>query len=94
MKIYNIHMGIDEARREVIKAEKKLEKAQKAYLSALKADDKIGQVAFILYQQFVGTQEDWEGPVTWKDWWDLTIESERDEWRKLAAEVVSIIEGE
>lgn len=84
-------MGIDEARREVIKAEKKLEKAQKAYLKALESNDEITGVAYLLYKKFVSMEEDWEGPVTWEDWETLTIASERDEWRMLAAEVIAII---
>lgn len=84
-------MSIEQARKDVIKAEKKLDIAQKAYLKELAADDEITRVAFVLFQMEVAREEDWEGPVTWDHWHELQIDSERDEYRKLAAEVIAIV---
>lgn len=84
-------MSIEWARREVMKAENRLHLAQEAYLEELAADDAITRVAFVLFQLEVGREEDWEGPVTWDHWHELQIDSERDEYRKLAAEVIAIV---
>ena len=84
-------MRVEEARQAVAKAENELDKALKEYSNTLEANDEVTSVAFLLYQKFVSMEEGWEGPVTWEDWEELTIESERNEWRKLAAEILSII---
>lgn len=77
----------------VVEAEKRLREARQAYLRSLEANDRIGQVAFLLYQQAVQREPDWEGPVTWEHWHDLQIEEERDDWRELAVQILSLIDG-
>lgn len=81
------------AKAAVAEAEEHLRLAQRAYLRSLEADDRISQVAFLLYQQAVQREPDWNGPVTWEDWHDLQIEEERDDWRELAAQILALIDG-
>lgn len=65
--------------------------ARRRYFDALQDHDRTAQVAFRLYQNHVASQGDWpaDTPVTWEDWWDLTIESERDAWLALAADIIA-----
>lgn len=79
------------AKAAVIRAELLVRQAHQTYLKSLEANDRINQVAFLLYQHATQREEDWEGPVTWEHWHELQIEEERDDWRKLAAEILNII---
>lgn len=54
---------------------------------------RTNQVAFLLFQQAVQREPDWEGPVTWDHWDQLQIEEERADWRKLAVDILTLIEG-
>lgn len=81
------------AKAAVAEAEEHLRLAQRKYLRSLEANDRIGQVAFLLYQHAVQREDDWEGPVTWEHWHDLQIEEERDDWRELAAQILALIDG-
>lgn len=85
--------SVAEAKAALVDAEEQLRGAREAYLHSLEADDTITQVAFLLYQLDIQAESDWEGPVTWEHWRRLQIDSERDDWRKLAAEILHIIQG-
>lgn len=74
-------------------AKRDLEEATKAYHAALASDDVNEQVAFELFVTAVLNEGDWpeDKPVTWEDWHDLTIESERDAWRDTAKRLIDRI---
>jgi hypothetical protein len=70
--------------------------AKRRYYDALKEDGLVSQVAFRLYQMEVLSEEDWpeDQPVTWEDWWTLQIQSQRDEWLALAADIIEAVKEE
>lgn len=79
------------AKAAVVRAEMHLQQTYQTYLKALEADDLVNQVAFLLYQYSTQREEDWEGPVTWEHWHELQIEKERDGWREMAVELLTLI---
>lgn len=76
----------------VREAEQHLADLRRRYLDALAEDDRVSRVAFLLYQRDVLASPGWEGPVTWEDWHELTIDSERDAYRERAVELLRILE--
>lgn len=79
-------------KRRVLHAETALESAKRMYLDSLAEDDRVGQVAFLLFTRDCEDDPEWEGEVTWEHWHTLQVESERDKYRKLAAEMYRLVE--
>lgn len=86
--------NIDELKLSIQAAEERLHHLRMLYKRALAADDLVTRTAFLLFRFNVMKEDDWDGDVTWKDWHTLQTETERDDYRQLAVDILGEIAQE